>query len=239
MSNIIDNIGHAYENTKHFVEEHPWQSAAAALAWPVAPLLVTEAVVAGAVIKHELNKARMEKLGEAALTAGAILMPGAIVGAKIGEMAAEKAGAKAPEGKADKPLSEVEKKTATKIEQLIEAGDVQGLKNELQSHHGRAHELAGIMEQVRKDLLPKGIHTSYSFGSMMWADEKDMHEEGNLSIYKTGGGSAVEIDTDKRMHPSVGGPVRMEKNGTYTNLEMGLQGDPEKILKWIVDGKHD
>ncbi len=47
MSNVFDYIGNAYEKTKDFVEEHPWQAAAMA-AWPVAGLAVEAGAVAAA-----------------------------------------------------------------------------------------------------------------------------------------------------------------------------------------------
>jgi ethanolamine utilization protein EutA (predicted chaperonin) len=84
MSNIIDNIGCAYEKAKDFVEEHPWQAAAIA----AMPLVGIGAVaLAGEAAAIEAAKKALPALtiGEgAALGAGVLAAAGGIMAATEG-----------------------------------------------------------------------------------------------------------------------------------------------------------
>jgi hypothetical protein len=99
MSNMIDSIGHAFEKAKDYIEEHPLQTAAALIGFPiVGPALAAGAVMTEDAVKRGLlPHITLKEAGEAATVAANFMLPlsapGYAVGMVAGEAAARGAGA--------------------------------------------------------------------------------------------------------------------------------------------------
>jgi hypothetical protein len=125
-------------------------------------------------------------------------------------------------------LSAQDKKLLEGVEHAIIEGNVNALNRLV--HTTDLKELEKIAPDLRADMKKAGLVIGFNVGSMQIGDDKEAHDVGTLSVFRSSGGTVFETSTDARLGTGLGGPVTKQKDGTYVDYLMGLSGDPKKEL---------